>query len=297
MAKEGFRPMEETRESRGRPLLTMDEEVGDERHPTLWILLTDDPQVISRAISENARPLLVATSDKGLREKHESEEDDILFFLTPHSIGPGINALLQVRDVLLSAFFDGAIASDDRILVLVAPSPAWEARLWYDLAQDQSIVRLKRELEYRADIAVVEAVLAIAAEIAREGREARHVGAIFIVGDSERVLANSRQVVLNPFEGHPAEQRQIIDPRNWETTKEFAQIDGAFVIDEKGHILAAGRYIDVKSRVELPSGLGGRHLACAAITKETKAIAVAVSETGVIRIFKDGDILMKIGTT
>jgi len=47
----------------------------------------------------------------------------------------------------------------------------------------------------------------------------------------------------------------------------------------------------------LPSGLGGRHLASAAVTKETRAIAVVVSETGVIRIFKDGEILMRIGST
>ncbi len=289
--------MEDAREPHVRPLLNARVEGDELRTPTLWIILTDDPEVISHAIEEGQRPLLVATSEHGLRDKYESPDEGIQFFLTPHSIGSGLNGLLQVRDVLLTAFFDGAIASDDRILVLVAPSPAWEARLWYDLAQDQSIVRLKRELEYRADIAVVEAVLAIAAEIAREGRESGHVGAIFIVGDSERVLANSRAVVLNPFEGHSAEVRQIVDPRNWETAKEFAQIDGAFVIDENGLILAAGRYIDVKSRVDLPSGLGGRHLASAAITKETKAIAVAVSETGVIRIFKDGEILMKIGTT
>ncbi len=290
--------MEDAREPPVRPLLRLSEqEEATDRNPTLWIVITDDPEVISRTIDEGQRPLLIATSDRGLREKHESPEDQVHFFLTPHSVGAGINGLLHVRDVLLSAFFDGAIASDDRILVLVAPSPAWEARLWYDLAQDQSVVRLKRELEYRADITVVESVLAIAAEIAREGRESGHVGAIFIVGDSERVLANSRSVVLNPFEGHSEDVRQITDPRNWETAKEFAQIDGAFVIDEKGLVLSAGRYIDVKSRVELPSGLGGRHLACAAITKETKAIAVAVSETGVTRIFKDGDILMKIGTT
>ena len=43
--------------------------------------------------------------------------------------------------------------------------------------------------------------------------------------------------------------------------------------------------------------LGGRHLASAAVTKETRAIAITVSETGVIRIFKDGEILMRIGTT
>lgn len=280
-----------------RPLLRLPEELDLARAPTLWVLVTDDEELVASAVKEGERPMLVATSQRELRDRFEDLETGIRFFMTGHEIGPGFNGLLQLRDVLLSAYFDGAIASDDRILVTVAPTPHWEARLWYDLAQDQSIARLKRELEYRADIIVIESVLHIAAEIAREGRERGHVGAIFIVGDADRVLANSRQLVLNPFEGHPKASRQITDPRTWETAKEFAQIDGAFVVDEDGTILAAGRYIDVKSRVDLPSGLGGRHLASAAITKESKSIAVTVSETGVIRIFKDGEILMRIGTT
>jgi DNA integrity scanning protein DisA with diadenylate cyclase activity len=162
---------------------------------------------------------------------------------------------------------------------------------------DESVTRLKKELEGRADIRVVETVLQIATEIAREGRERGHVGAIFVIGDSERVMRISRQVVINPFYGHKEEDRNILNPNSWETAKEFSQIDGAFILREDGVIQAAGRYIEVKNPVQLPSGLGGRHLASAAVTKETKAIAVTVSETGVIRIFKDGEILMRIGTT
>lgn len=289
--------MKDPVEPRLRPLLRLPEETDLGQAPTLWVLITDDATVITREVKEGDRPLLIATHRADLRDAHEDHETGIRFFLTGHEVGAGFNGLLNVRDILLSAYFDGAIASDDRILVMIRPSPAWEGRLWYDLTQDQSIARLKRELEYRADIGVIESVLSIAAEIAREGRERGHVGAIFIVGDTERVLANSRQLVLNPFEGHPHDARRITDPRNWETAKEFAQIDGAFVIDADGIIQAAGRYIDVRSRVDLPSGLGGRHLASAAITKETKAVAVTVSETGVIRIFKDGEILMRIGTT
>ncbi|MBI2077166.1 MAG: DNA integrity scanning protein DisA nucleotide-binding domain protein [Euryarchaeota archaeon] len=162
---------------------------------------------------------------------------------------------------------------------------------------DESVTRLKKDLEGRADIRVIETVLQIAGEIAREGRERGHVGAIFVIGDTERVLKASRQVVINPFHGHPPEDRDILDPSTWETAKEFSQIDGAFVLREDGIIEAAGRYIEVKNPVQLPSGLGGRHLAAAAVSKETKAIAIAVSETGVIRIFKDGEILMRIGTS
>ncbi|MBW3583701.1 MAG: diadenylate cyclase [Euryarchaeota archaeon] len=232
-----------------------------------------------------------------LKERFEDPGSGVRFFATGHPVGAGFNGLLHVRDILLSAYFDGAIGSDDRLLVQVETEPAWQARLYYDLGQDRSIARLKRELEYAADIQTIEAVLHIAAEIAREGRERGHVGAIFVIGDTERVIANSRPIVLNPFEGHSESARDITRPETWETAKEFAQIDGAFIVTGAGIIEAAGRYIDVKSPVELPSGLGGRHLASAAITKETKAVAVTVSETGVIRIFKDGEILLRIGAT
>lgn len=280
-----------------QPLLSISEETHIERHPTLWVFLTDDEEAVRHYIESGERPVLIATSRERLKERYEDTAAGLRFFLTRYAVGSGFNGLLQVRDILLSAYFDGAIGSDDRVLVIAETEASWHARLYYDLTKEHSIARLKRELEYAAPIEVIESVLHIAAEIAREGREAGHVGAIFVLGDTERVLANSRQLVLNPFLGHPVEVRNIKDESTWETAKEFAQIDGAFIIDEAGVIHSAGRYIDVKSPVNLPSGLGGRHLASAAITKETKAVAVTVSETGVIRIFKDGEILMRIGTT
>jgi hypothetical protein len=45
----------------------------------------------------------------------------------------------------------------------------------------------------------------------------------------------------------------------------------------------------------LSRGLGTRHWTAAAISKETKAIAVAVSQSsGTVRIFQDGKIVMRI---
>ncbi|MCA9018025.1 MAG: DNA integrity scanning protein DisA nucleotide-binding domain protein, partial [Planctomycetaceae bacterium] len=45
----------------------------------------------------------------------------------------------------------------------------------------------------------------------------------------------------------------------------------------------------------LSKGLGARHWAAAAISKETGAIAIAVSEsTGTVRIFQDGYVVLRI---
>ena len=73
-------------------------------------------------------------------------------------------------------------------------------------------------------------------------------------------------------------------------------MDGAFIIQDNGVVLSAGRYIasDVKG-VIVPKGLGARHVAAASITKQLKAIALAVSEsTGSVRAFRNGQIVMRI---
>ena len=43
----------------------------------------------------------------------------------------------------------------------------------------------------------------------------------------------------------------------------------------------------------LPPGLGSRHIAAAGITKLTKAMAISLSESGTIRIFKNGLMLLE----
>jgi len=79
---------------------------------------------------------------------------------------------------------------------------------------------------------------------------------------------------------------------------EFAQLDGVFVIGEDGIIEAAGRYLEVSGRdLKIKKGLGGRHLACASITRETEAIAVVVSESGDIKIYKDGEEILEINAS
>jgi DNA integrity scanning protein DisA with diadenylate cyclase activity len=144
---------------------------------------------------------------------------------------------------------------------------------------------------------VFERLLTLASELGLEGREGRPVGTIFVVGDSDRVLAQSHQLVINPFHGYPETERNILDPRLEETVKEFSAIDGAFVIRGDGVLLSAGRYLAPHSKLEenLPQGLGTRHEAAAAITMTTSAIALCVSQsTGTISIFKQGRLITDI---
>jgi diadenylate cyclase len=149
--------------------------------------------------------------------------------------------------------------------------------------------------ERGVDPQTLEQTVRLAVEIAREGREGRKIGTMFIVSDANETLQQSTCLILDPLLGHPDEQKRIEDPNMQETVKELAQLDGAFLISDDGIVLSAARYINASSEgIDLPLGLGSRHMAAASITKHTNAIAVVVSESSVVRVLEDGKVLSKI---
>ena len=97
---------------------------------------------------------------------------------------------------------------------------------------------------------------------------------------------------MNPFQGYKREERLITDPDIRDNIKEFAQLDGAFVVTGDGVVEAAGRYITIDTgMVKLQKGLGTRHSSVAAITQRTDSIGVVISQSGgIIRIFRQGKI-------
>jgi DNA integrity scanning protein DisA with diadenylate cyclase activity len=134
------------------------------------------------------------------------------------------------------------------------------------------------------------AVLDIAMDIGALGREGKPVGTIFVIGDSEQVLAHSHQAVFNPFKGYDRAERSIDRPAVVESLKELSRLDGAMIIDAQGVVEAAGRNLDFGSReLESQHGLGARHRAAAGITKGTNAVSIVVSEsTGKVTLFYQG---------
>ncbi len=108
-------------------------------------------------------------------------------------------------------------------------------------------------------------------------------------------MEKSKQLTLNPFQGISEAERNVLDPTIREAIKNFAVLDGAFIIREDGVVLAAGRYLQTEGKVELPLGLGARHAAAAAITVETKAVAISVSQSsGTVRVFKGGQSVLEL---
>jgi diadenylate cyclase len=139
--------------------------------------------------------------------------------------------------------------------------------------------------------AILESTLDLALEIAREGREGRRIGTLFTLGKTEAVLAASRALILDPLAGHAPARTHIFDPDLRGTIKELAQLDGAFVISERGTVVAACRYLDASvEQIDLPLGFGSRHLAGASISQTLGVVAIVVSESGVVRVFHGGHI-------
>lgn len=138
-------------------------------------------------------------------------------------------------------------------------------------------------------------VISLAMEIAREGREGRKIGTLFVIGDTDATIKYSRPMILDPLYGHTDSKKRIDDPGMRETVKELAQMDGAFIVADEGIVLSAARYIDSTSDgIDLPLGLGSRHMAAASITKKTHAVAVVVSESSMVRVFDNGGIVGEI---
>lgn len=140
---------------------------------------------------------------------------------------------------------------------------------------------------------VIERVLAIATELAVEGREGHPVGCLFALGNAEKISQFTKPLILNPFYGYKDEDRNILNPFMDETVKELSSIDGAFIIRGDGVLISAGSLIHTPEYTHnLPSGLGSRHAAAASITQAVDCLCIVVSgSTGQVTLFRRGEML------
>lgn len=207
----------------------------------------------------------------------------------------------QIKVATLVAAAENLVHAGDRILCLtgVDRSGTIDTIMVLDMGTEIELFAASTADLLPRDVtaAVFERILTLASELGVEGREGRPVGTLFIVGDHDRVLTQSHQLVFNPFHGYPEGDRNILDARLEETIKEFSAIDGAFVVRGDGVVLSAGRYLAPRSKLEepLPQGLGTRHEAAASMTMTTDAVAVCISQsTGTVSIFKRGRLILDI---
>ncbi len=153
-----------------------------------------------------------------------------------------------------------------------------------------------QRLETKVPLETLKSVMDLAIEIGREGREGKPVGTMFIVGDHRKVLENCRPAGFDISKGYTRKERNLSDAKIREGIKEIAQLDGAFVVAADGTVESCCRIIDTAPvEVTMTTGLGARHFAGAAISKNTKAISIVVSESnGTVRIYQNGEVVLRV---
>jgi DNA integrity scanning protein DisA with diadenylate cyclase activity len=212
----------------------------------------------------------------------------------------GYSRVEKVRVALVACQSEGLVKEGDTVLALAGHDKSLDTLVRIRIGADDDEDRVQvnaLDLPETHSVQVMEQVIHVALEVGSQGYEGHPVGTIFIVGAAPRVMEQSRQITLNPFQGMSESERNVMDPTIREALKTFAVLDGAFVIREDGTVLAAGRYLQAgKNEARLPPGLGARHRSAAAVTATIRgAIAVTVSQTtGTVRVFRDGQIILEL---
>jgi DNA integrity scanning protein DisA with diadenylate cyclase activity len=211
-----------------------------------------------------------------------------------------LSRLDKIKVALAAAINAGMIKDGEKVLCLSGKHPldAIDTMFHHTIGEEFEERTNLKKLTTGTTVAsaLLEIVLKLATEIGHHGYEGIPIGTIFTVGDSVAVMEKSRQMVMNPFQGYPEAERTIFDVQCQASIKGYAMLDGAFVIRDDGVVLAAGRYLLTgDDPVQMPLGLGSRHAAAASITKDTKCMALAVSQsTGTVRIFKEGTVVIEV---
>lgn len=203
----------------------------------------------------------------------------------------------QLRSAVLIGLTRGIFSSQDRLCCVggLPQSNQFDSITVVDVEREFDTMLASKADMLPASVKpeVIERVLAIATELAVEGREGHPVGCLFALGDSELISQYTKPLILNPFYGYKDEDRNILNPFMDETVKELSSIDGAFIIRGDGVLISAGSLIHAPDyKHELHSGLGSRHAAAASLTAALDCLCVVVSgSTGQVTLFRRGKML------
>ncbi|MEM6690890.1 MAG: diadenylate cyclase [Planctomycetota bacterium] len=238
------------------------------------IVAVDNPDDLEGAAEAGLRPLAIQKEKAPMMEK--------------------------LQQALLEAAADEIIRVNGEVVAVYSGFQQGRLDSVSHLQLDERMRRLTTRdlqmIESRVPLPTLKAVVDVAAQIGREGREGKPVGTLFVVGDTRRVLEHSSDLGVDPYRGYNKSFRNLLDARVQDDVKEVAQLDGAFVVGGDGVIERSRQLIEVShENLTMTKGLGTRHWAAAAITKKTKAISVVVSQsTGTVRLYQDGNLVMRI---
>ena len=211
------------------------------------------------------------------------------------------NKYRQAQHSVSTALQAGKVAVGDLVVCAVGHDlcrGGGDLVLVTDVEADVASVALSEMIKLTNGIrpSVMEAAVHVACKIGLVARRGKRVGALLMIGDSDKVIKDSRQLVLNPFLGHDEEDRMLTNPKIHDMLIELAKLDGAFILRGDGFIRTAAAYLATPDvAVDVPAGLGARHVAAATVTARSSATAVVVSATdGFVRAFSGGKLVLQM---
>jgi hypothetical protein len=110
-------------------------------------------------------------------------------------VAPVLNDFSLVKDVATAAYIDDIV--DGGFVLGVLCLSQLSSIVVFDVKQLATVKTIDKTGE-RVDPTALKAVLRLALELGREGREGKKVGTAFIIGDTNEVLKRSHQLILNP---------------------------------------------------------------------------------------------------
>ncbi|MCM2372066.1 DNA integrity scanning protein DisA nucleotide-binding domain protein [Aporhodopirellula aestuarii] len=208
--------------------------------------------------------------------------------------------LERLQEALLESAADELIRTNGEVVAVYSGFQQGRldsiSHLQLDERMRRFTVRDLQTLESSVPLKTIKAVVDLASQIGREGREGKPVGTMFVVGDTRKVLEHANDSGVDPFRGYNKKHRNLLDPKVQEDAKEVAQLDGAFVVTSEGIIERSRQMLEVSHEdLKMTKGLGSRHWAAAAITRKTKAVSVVISQsTGTVRLYQNGFLILQI---
>lgn len=273
-------------------------------NPTALLLGSDTPEFFQSILDAHPHlPAVVVTSTQECRDQ-----------LHPHTTTlvkggrPRVRLLrhpgMPVSDFNFAALFNeflseacvaGDLMPDDKLLILLQTEPV-PITTQYSMSKLPLAVAMK-ELQDRVKPAVLKLAVGLCLDLAREGKEGQPVGGLVVIGDTERVMAMSDPSIMNPFRGYTREELSLLrnDRTLEKTVKQMIIMDGAFILDDGGAAVDAGRYIRYGEEAGGGAGDGGgRHRAAAWATAHSKAVAVLLEAEKNIQIWNEGRAVCRI---
>lgn len=265
--------------------------------PNMLVLadLLTDRRAVEQAREDEAVIWLTRSDDR--EDYPEIPKDDPIIVLPPTAL----ERLDQVKLGLTLAVLQRHVKVDASVVCLtgVAGSKRLDMLAIINPSRDFPWFRERRIADVDSKLLSRELVrlLDIAIRLSTEGREGKPIGTIFVLGDTDEIEPHVRQLIFNPCKGHAQATRSIHNPEFFETLRELSALDGAFVVDNRGVVERAGAYLDAPAskKVHVRRGLGSRHVAAAAVTAKTNALALVISESsGGITVFANGATLLEL---